>query len=204
MRDIAISQQSNSVRNQNVDLIKIIAMFGVIMLHTTRSFINGHPWSVASAMYKSAVVSIPLFFMVSGFLLFQRKNITYRYVFAKILKIFRYILVFVVGLWILKSMRHGFNLNALIVDIWNSLNAKGEFYVFWYFGALMLVYLLLPLIIKVFNSSNLNAITLAIICLTIQSIFFTINIITGIEKINPDLRIYNWLTYSILGGVLRG
>ena len=65
-------------RNLSIDLIKIIAMLSVVGLHSTCDFINPEKFGMANILYRTFVVAIPLFFMVSGFLLLGRKNINYR------------------------------------------------------------------------------------------------------------------------------
>ncbi|MBD5197412.1 MAG: acyltransferase family protein [Bacteroidales bacterium] len=62
-------------RNYSIDAIKIVAMLGVIMLHTSHDLMSESGYDLASFMYKSAVASIPLFFMVSGYLLLGRQDI---------------------------------------------------------------------------------------------------------------------------------
>lgn len=53
-------------RNLSIDLIKVIAMFAVIGLHTSKA---SEDWRIANIIYETDVVAIPLFFMVSGYLL---------------------------------------------------------------------------------------------------------------------------------------
>ena len=54
----------NKERNLGVDLVKIIAMLGVIALHVEHRLIpeSGDNFSLASFLYKTSVISIPLFF----------------------------------------------------------------------------------------------------------------------------------------------
>ena len=72
-------------RNLSIDLIKIVAMFGVMCLHSTHSYSSLGQFCFADILYESAVVSMPLFFMVSGYLLIGRENIDYKYSFRKII-----------------------------------------------------------------------------------------------------------------------
>ena len=74
-------------RNLSIDFIKTIAMLGVICLHTTYQYIQPGTFGLADVLYESAVISIPLFFMVSGYLLLGRENLSYKYSLNKILKI---------------------------------------------------------------------------------------------------------------------
>lgn len=68
-------------RIQSLDFIKIIAMLSVMGLHSTYSFIDESHIGVADIIYRTSVIAIPLFFMVSGFLLLGRTKVDYRYVF---------------------------------------------------------------------------------------------------------------------------
>lgn len=72
-----------NTRNSSIDLIKTVAMLGVIALHTTHNYL-GDSFNVSNVMYETGVISIPLFFMVSGYLLLGRNNVNYRYVSHKI------------------------------------------------------------------------------------------------------------------------
>lgn len=67
-------------RIPSIDCIKVIAMLGVICLHSTHNFLDTH---LGNFMYKSSVISVPLFFMVSGYLTLLKKNIDFQYVLRK-------------------------------------------------------------------------------------------------------------------------
>lgn len=80
-------------RNQSLDLIKVIAMIGVIALHSTKSFINADQLSVADFIYDYGMIAMPLFFMVSGYLLLSRKELNYSYAIRKICGIIRFVAI---------------------------------------------------------------------------------------------------------------
>ena len=77
----------NKKRNLSLDLVKVIAMLGVVALHCQLYI----PREYSSTFYLSTLASgfpIPLFFMVSGYLMFSREpNVGYAV--KKILKILR-------------------------------------------------------------------------------------------------------------------
>lgn len=77
-------------RNLQLDLIKLVAMCGVMCLHTQIWYIEN---PIAHFFYVTAVVSIPLFFMTSGYLLLGKDNIDCRYSLRKILGIFRFVAI---------------------------------------------------------------------------------------------------------------
>jgi len=101
-----MNEKSVKSRNLNIDLLKTIAMFGVICLHTTRMFGENDPniVNLASILYRSAVISIPLFFLVSGYLFMPRHEIDYRYVIKKIGHIIRYVLIVTIMYWFFNSI----------------------------------------------------------------------------------------------------
>ena len=84
-----------------IDLIKIIAMFSVISLH---SFGASSYWRCANVFYETGVIGIPLFFMVSGFLLLGRQTVDWNYVFKKILHIIRLVFLLSLLIWVLKCL----------------------------------------------------------------------------------------------------
>ena len=64
-------------RDSSLDLIKIIAVFGVISLHTVDcttglGFSSSH--IVPNIVYNIGVIAIPLFFMVNGYLLIGKTS----------------------------------------------------------------------------------------------------------------------------------
>lgn len=57
-------------RNINIDLLKVIACFCVITLHTVGMDIS----LINSSLYYIAGLAVPMFFMVNGYLLFSKEN----------------------------------------------------------------------------------------------------------------------------------
>ena len=167
-------------RNLSIDVIKIVGMLGVIMLHSTHDFMSESGWDIASFMYKSAVVSIPLFFMVSGYLLIGRSNTGYVYVFKKIGRILRYVAIFIFSYWLLYSIvKVSFSIEKLFSIFYESFIAVGPFYVFWYFAAIMLIYLLLPIINHIFNRNSSIFIGITLLLLVVQDMVFLHNLTNG-------------------------
>lgn len=167
-------------RNLSIDVVKIIAMFGVICLHTTRGFMSsqGTAYSLASFLYKSAVISIPLFFVVSGYLQLGR-DITWKYVIKKIWHIVRYMLIFIVSLWLLLCTlgKTPMTTEYFIKALYEPLLVKGPFFVFWFFGAMAFLYLLLP-IVNVLHSHKKTFLGVTIGLCVIQNAIFS-HLLTG-------------------------
>ena len=91
------------IRNINLDLIKIIACIGVVLLHTTMpGFKETGQWHYSSYLYYLGTYSIPLFFMVNGYLLLGKSKITYPYIQHKIKWVLITVSSWTVIIWLLK------------------------------------------------------------------------------------------------------
>lgn len=124
-------------------------MFGVIALHTFDASFN---WRVANIFYETSVVSIPLFFMTSGYLLLGRESINTTYICRKVYRILRLIVVINVLYWGITSIIwHQFDLKTLIGNFVGSFIQSGVFSRCWYLGAMIIIFLLLPIINKVYR-----------------------------------------------------
>lgn len=94
----------------SLDFIKLFAMFGVICLHTEMNFYEN---PLAQFLYMTAVVSIPLFFMTSGYLLYGKQSVDYHYSAHKIVGILRFVAIMTITFWLLTGMRHGESFGGL-------------------------------------------------------------------------------------------
>ena len=73
-------------RNLKIDVLKNISCFGVVALHLFK------PIEIQNLkIYYIFVYSVPIFFMVNGFLLLNKKEITYKYIMKKIINFIRLI-----------------------------------------------------------------------------------------------------------------
>ena len=182
-------------RNQNLDLIKCIACLGVVGLHSVGM--------VNYTIYYLCDFSVPLFFMVNGFLMFSREEISCRYAFRKIMNLMK-----IVVLWNLLILlpvlvfRHKI-MNPITLCI-NSLFQKGYLWHFWFFGALMLLYLFLPLLHKLLKS---NPLLHGIFCLLLMFICVLISDFSMVKGyslqmfVPQTLRLWTWLLSFLFGGL---
>ena len=82
---------SSRERNIGIDVVKIIAMIMVVGLHV--QFGGGlAPSELLKLQYGIGLCAIPLFFMVSGFLM-QEKMPDHKYAWHKIYSILKYVFV---------------------------------------------------------------------------------------------------------------
>ena len=83
-------------RNLSIDLVKVVAMMCVMILHIPFMW-RADDNLLAFTMSRSAGMAIPLFFMVSGFILFGRKP-DFRYSIKKIIGIIRFVVINIIPL----------------------------------------------------------------------------------------------------------
>lgn len=189
------------VRNQSIDLVKIIAMMGVMALHTCLGKTNELPGFLLSRTFG---LSMPLFFMVSGYLM-QGRCVDWRYSVQKIWGIIRFTFIICFSYWIVHSFRHGADM-ILFVKIWlGSFIQRGPFGIFWYFGSMILLYLLLPY----YNKKEMSTVlfypkTIAFL-LGVVFCTFMADYIFDIEKtyVPQTFRLWYWLLYFTFGQLLR-
>lgn len=194
-------------RNPNLDFIKILAMVFVIGMHT------GTKWIVGginiNEYYKLTLCGngIPLFFAVSGFLLLGRKNIDWHYSSKKILSIIRFVVVVCWIYWlIMLIVTQEPHWDKLYKDPLGAFLQGGTFWQFWYFGAMNLIYILYPYINKIYIEKQKLFFKLFVFIIFICSFIYIINIITPgtlEKKIPQPFRIWNWLMYFCLGGLIK-
>lgn len=196
---MGISKNKN--RNLSLDLVKVIAMIGVVALHCQLYI----PREYSSTFYLSTLASgfpIPLFFMVSGYLMFSREpNVGYAV--KKILKILRFLIEFVGIFWLLTCMPKGSSIINWPKFVALSMLQEGPLPVFWYFGAMCILYALLPLLLYLDRRFPKFLIIFVASLFVIVNLVFVLNCMVGLDqKIHQSLRVWNWLFYFSLGGLL--
>lgn len=195
-------------RDIGLDAIKFIAMIGVIALHTIDLNDSG---SIGFIIRESAVVSVPLFFMVSGFLLLGRKNSNYNYPKKKIKGILRCEFILCLVYWMASSIFHNnfFNLYNLIHSILGGYIQQGPFWMFWYLGATIIIYMLYPILNYFFLEKPKILRNFTILLLILCTTAFVGNIHSGNNGIYSELnipqtfRLHTWFLYFCLGGEIK-
>lgn len=183
------------IRNCNLDLIKCLACLGVVGLHSVGM--------TNYTIYYLCGISVPLFFMVNGYLMFSRDSQPYAYAFRKI----RNLLIPVIGFNILilvpvVIIRHKF-VNP-ITQCLKSLFQQGYLWHFWFFGSLMLLYLIMPLLYRLCKSRPL---ALSLICMFLTLCSICLSLLSmqkgySLEQYVPQtLRLWTWLLFFLFGGL---
>jgi len=171
---------TNKSRNLSIDVIKIIAMLGVVCWHTTRQYIKleNPSWNIGTVLYRTAVISIPLFFIVSGYLQLGREDMSYSYAFRKIWHIIRYMLIFCGAYWAMSSVLHGVDIRAFVSLLKATFVGGGVFYVFWYLDAMIVLYLAMPFLNFLYRKKDIF-IYVTILMLLTQNCVFIYNLTIG-------------------------
>ncbi|HFI0054007.1 TPA: acyltransferase [Streptococcus suis] len=189
-------------RLYGIDIIKLLACLGVVILHvTTLAFEITQPMNWSAYLYYLGTFSIPLFFLINGFFLLNRKELPYSYIFKKIAGI-----LFIVVCWSVMYWLVSFNFHENILrKIAGSLLQKGYFYQFWFFGSLLMIYPTLPYLKKLLQNIKVH-IAVMILLLVIGSTIQLLNFIlpaVPIQKFVPQtLRLWTWYLYYIMGGLI--
>ena len=159
-------------------------------------------------VYYVGTFAIPLFFMVNGYLQLSRE-VNYKYSFKKIIKILVVAFFWNFAIIILRYIVEGQLDNPFSATI-RSLIQKGNFSHFWFLGSLILIYLILPLLCKLFNrTNNLYKYVVAILfllCILVNILnIYNYNIGNKIIKyiLSQTFRLWTWLFYFCLGGLIN-
>ena len=184
-----------SNRNVNLDLVKVLASIGVVGLHAIGM--------VNYSIYYFCDFAVPLFMMVNGYLMFNKSGITPAYAFTKILSLLKIVvcwnLLIILPVMVL---RHKF-VNPIRLCV-NCLFQKGYLWHFWYFGALIIIYLALPLIHHLIKNRPLLHLILVVILVLISVTISIMSMVRGysIQKYVPQtLRLWTWLMFFLFGGL---
>jgi surface polysaccharide O-acyltransferase-like enzyme len=198
----------DSKRLIGLDMIKIIACFLVVVLHTCNT--NDIHVNISSILYYSGVVAIPLFFMTNGYLLFGKTKKDKWYSYKKIGRILLLCIILNSVLCVLYFLtKHRF-LNPLLTSILSLFFQKGYLWHFWFFGALILIYLLFPLLDYLYLRKRKYFLSCAVFLLCAQIVVDILNIYSSIKyfdvfqsHIPQTFRLVSHFSYFILGGVLK-
>ncbi|WP_176541872.1 acyltransferase [Priestia megaterium] len=192
-------------RNIGIDCLKILACFGVVVLHVSGIIATNLevPFSFSNFLYYCGTVSVPIFFVVNGFFLLNKTEINYIYIKKKIINILFVIFIWNSLVWLLRIVVGKSSENIFLMTI-NSLIQEGYFFQFWFFGSLIIIYLMLPILHKVAQGTKQIIIFTSIIIM----VTWTIDITSLLNKspmqsnIIQTFRIWSWLSYYLIGGIL--
>lgn len=136
-------------RQLNIDLLRILACIMVIMIHVSVRYVINDPiasssWTINVFFDAIARAAVPLFMMISGKLLLEKKEVpTVKEIFSKyIFKMLKIYIIWSLFYTIVSVLIAGMT-EAITIDlIFRFIMPKLHL---WYIAALITVYLLLPL-----------------------------------------------------------
>lgn len=176
-------------------------MCGVMILHTTVEFHLGYD-VVSHSLFSMAGISMPLFFMVSGYLMLNRGK-DYQYFIPKILNIVKFVCLITLILDII-SLGTDFRLKTWAFDFMGAFLKLGRYGILWYFSAISFLYLLTPFLDKLHKKSLIGYYLVLIFCLIVSSIIQDSDIVYHFEyKILQPLRVWYWISFFMIGGAIR-
>ena len=187
-------------RNLSIDLVKIIAMFMVLMLHI--GLLKPPNTTFYRCTHGIACIAIPLFFMVSGYLLSNKKP-DYNYSIKKIGKVLLFIFKTTTLFLIIEYVFFYGNLMLLLRSYFNWVNQHGIMWHYWYFASMIFIYVSLPVLLKIIHSEFFRF--SLIILVVISLCFFILDLFYNFERenIRQTYRIWYWLMYFFLGAYIN-
>lgn len=202
-------KSTSTKRIAGLDAIKLIAMLSVVVSHSLNVLIaNKQDPTMTPICHSLTAGGVPLFFMVSGYLLLGRKETTYRYVAHKIWTIIRYIAVCCILYWAAMALIHrDYTLMENCAgEFVNTFLLRGPFTPFWFLWSMSVIYLLLPLIHRFYarHTRTFAWLTtiLGVFCILLFIAQFTELRYSDRSLLQP-LKMWKWLFFFALGGVLR-
>ncbi|POT55588.1 O-acetyltransferase [Citrobacter amalonaticus] len=182
-----------------IDNLRGIACLMVVMIHTTTWYItNAHSvsplnWEFANVLNSASRVSVPLFFMISGYLFFGERSAQPRHFLRIGLCLLFYSVVALIYITLFTSINAELTLKNLL--------QKPVFYHLWFFFAITVIYLVSPLI----QVKNIGG-KMLLILMIVMGIIANPNTVTqkigGFEWLPVNLYINGDTFYYILYGML--
>jgi surface polysaccharide O-acyltransferase-like enzyme len=133
-----------------VDLIRVVAIFLVVLIHVSGQLTNAWgkipnaQWIIADIYGGIARVAVPLFFMISGYLLLPRSE-SLRIFYTK--RMPKILIPFVVWSLIYLGWYCGNHPNTCTPSFaWDLLLVQGTYYHLWFLYSLISIYLVLPVL----------------------------------------------------------
>lgn len=194
--------QNQKTHNLSIDVLRIVSILAVVLIHTTTrtfEFTKNHLLETQSTLFlnQASRFAVPLFFMISGFVLelsYPFHSNPFSYLYKRISRIF-FPYIFWSLLYIL------FIYPQPVTNLISTLPTGSASYQLYFLPSLMVFYLLFPLVSRFYNflSKKNTLIVLAIIqvCLLSADYYFH-----SIKIFNPiAIAMFNFFPF-IFGAVM--
>ena len=190
-----------------LDLVKVLACFLVVALHTCT---KSPSISLSSILYYLGVIAIPLFFITHGYLLFGKTRNNKWYSYKKIGRILFLTFILNVLLMILDAFFMNSFFNPLIGSVDSLFLQRGRFSHFWFLGALIFIYLLFPILDYLYMHKQKLFVCLFVCLFVMQMTVDIINIYSSVvysklfqAYIPQTFRFESHFSYFVLGGMIK-
>lgn len=198
----------SQLRNTNLDMVRVISCVAVVGLHTFLCDVS----LLNSMIYYMCGFAVELFFMSSGYILVNRTRIDFGHMCKKIGNILLvtaiWNVVYYTALFAAGQMglsKKSIPVYEIFLMIGKSLLQKGAFFHFWYFGALILVYLIHYVIARSCASPKMiRVIWIASLLFGVILQILSYVCRTSLQhSVIQTFRIWTWIQYFLLGGMLK-
>lgn len=196
-----MSNDSINRREISIDLLRIVSCFFIILRHVTDNFglINDH-WRTAIFLKSISYPALPLFVMLTGYLIFNKEESYGDFFKKRFNKIFFPFVFwsFIYYEYLIKFINSNINHNFI-----GAFVSNGIFYHLWYVYFIIGVYLLVPIIRKMlYNLTNRDLIYLILLWGVTSSIFPIIKQYWGVD-IGIGFVFSQFWGYIFLGYFIR-
>lgn len=188
-----------------IDLIKVFAIFSIVLLHSAAPIldkigeIDSFYWMIGNVYDSMVRMAVPLFFMVSGFLLLNHKEEPLAIFFKK--RFLKVVIPLMVWSFIyILFMKYELHKEINIYQMMKYSLYEKVYYHLWFLYTILGIYLVLP-ILKVFiknSSQNLQIYFIILWAISVSIIPF-INHFTGLGIKNYMPMMAGYIGYLVLG-----
>lgn len=194
-----------------IDILRCTAIFLVISLHCTSGFVSNaaffgtKTWWACIAANSVSRMGVPIFFMISGFLLLSsKKTLCIKQFYQK--RLVKLALPFL--FWDVVYFLETCVLNGVQPDIvlfFQELAEKGSRYHLWFVYQILALYLLAPFLKKIVDHSTVQELVLFLAVILLQpTVFRFLNVMQPTINFNPFRALVEGFAGYFLAGYLLG
>lgn len=187
-------------REYGLDLLKVLACFLIVAIHTIDCNLG-----IANRIIQLfTVFAIPMFFLINGYLMFAKKEITYKYALKRVGKILLIAFLWEVLYTIFNFVMTG-EIRNFIKSFFLDFIQNGTFFQFWFLGSLIIIYLIMPLLCKLLNTNEKAYVALTILLVAASAIIDLAQFIVKnqfYDGLIQTFRLWMWLSYFMVGGYI--
>ena len=194
-------------RYHSIDLLRVMASMAVVFIHVSTAPVGSASMAVSGRILKNLELihilmqwSVPVFFMITGFCMIQKKTCTYAYCFSKVSK---YVAtLFTVGLFyaLLESVFTEKSVSfKILVNAFKSVIGGYTWEHMWFVYSIIGVYLVLPILFEFMKQGGKNSLILTILLLCFNIMLPAVN---SELPIGVELPFNGYLVYVCFGAMI--